>query len=285
MSTETNTVELAHGSITYHESGPQDGEPIVFVHGFLVDSRLWDGAAEGLSGEFRCIQPDLPMGSHRRAMKPDADLTPPGVAGLIRDFLEALDLENVTIVGNDSGGAMSQILVTRHPERIARLVLTNCDSYEHFPPGIFKTMPPMARIPGAMWALAQPMRIGLARRTAYGPFTKTKLPDELLASWTEPVLEDAAIRRDTTKLVADMTKRYTLEAAARFSELRIPVLLTWGRDDGFFKPAQAERLAQGIPGAKLEWIDDAKTFLALDQPEELAERIAAFMRETSLAKI
>jgi pimeloyl-ACP methyl ester carboxylesterase len=277
------TVELDHGPITYRESGPKDGEPIVFVHGFLVDSRLWDGPAGVLSGEYRCIQPDLPMGSHRTPMKPDADLTPPGVARLLRDFLEALDLQNVTIVGNDSGGAMSQILVTRHPERIARLVLTNCDSYEHFPPSLFKAMPPMTRIPGAMWALGQPMRLGLARRIAYGPFTKTELPDELLASWTEPVLQNPAIRRDTTKLVADMTKRYTLEAAAHFPELEIPVLLTWGREDGFFKPAQAERLAAAIPGARLEWIDDAKTFLALDQPEVLAERIGSFMRETSPA--
>ena len=133
--TETKTVQLGHGPIRYRETGPQDGEPIVFVHGFLVDSRLWDGAAEALSGEFRCIQPDLPMGSHRLPMKPDADLTPPGFARMIADFLEALELEHVTIVGNDSGGAMSQILVTSHPERIARLVLTNCDSFEHFPPG------------------------------------------------------------------------------------------------------------------------------------------------------
>jgi pimeloyl-ACP methyl ester carboxylesterase len=279
MSTETKTADLAHGTIRYRDMG--SGEPIVFVHGFLVDSRLWDGPAERLRGDFRCILPDLPMGSHRVPMKPDADLTPTGVARLIADFLETLDLENVTIVGNDSGGAISQILVTRHPERIARLVLTNCDSYEHFPPGIFKTMPPMARIPGAMWAMGQPMRLTLARRTAYGPFTKTKLPDELLASWTEPVLKDPGIRRDTTRLTANMNKRYTLEAAEHFSELEIPVLLTWGRDDGFFKPAQAERLAKAIPGARLEWIDDAKTFLALDQPEALAEKIAGFVRETA----
>ncbi len=279
---ETKTVELDHGPIRYRERGT--GEPIVFVHGFLVDSRLWDGAAERLAGEFRCIQPDLPMGSHRLPMKPDADLTPPGVARLIADFLEALDLENVTIVGNDSGGAMSQILVTRHPERIARLILTNCDSYEHFPPGPFKLMPPMMKVPGGMSAIALPFRVGALAQLAYNQFTKTPLPRELIEDWLEPSLTDRSIKNDATRLVKDMNKRYTLAAAEHFDEIDFPVLVAWGRDDGLFKPAQAERLAEAIPGARLEWIDDAKTFLALDQPEVLAERIGSFMRETSPAR-
>ena len=90
-------------------------------------------------------------------MNPDADLSPPGIAATIASFLEALDLEDVTIVGNDSGGAMSQVLVTRHPERIGRLVLTNCDTHENFPPGIFKAMPPLAKLPGGMTVLAAPV--------------------------------------------------------------------------------------------------------------------------------
>jgi pimeloyl-ACP methyl ester carboxylesterase len=128
-------VELPAGTVRYREAG--EGRPIVFVHGYLVDGRLWDGVVERLSDRFRCIAPDWPIGAQRIAMKPDADLSPPGIADLIDDFLAALGLEDVTIVGNDSGGAISQVLATRHPERVGRLVLTNCDTHENFPPGIF----------------------------------------------------------------------------------------------------------------------------------------------------
>ena len=139
-------VTLPAGTIRYRESG--EGSPIVFVHGYLVDGRLWSGVVDALSDRHRCLAPDWPLAAQRIAMNPDADLSPPGIAAIIAGFLEALDLEDVTIVGNDSGGAMSQVLVTRHPERIGRLVLTNCDCYENFPPGIFKALPPLAALPG-----------------------------------------------------------------------------------------------------------------------------------------
>ncbi|MCW2989014.1 MAG: alpha/beta hydrolase, partial [Solirubrobacterales bacterium] len=163
-------IDLPAGRIRYREAG--SGRPIVFVHGYLVDGRLWDGVVDRLSDRYRCIAPDWPIGAQQIAMKPDADLTPPGVAATIASFLQALDLEDVTIVGNDSGGAMSQVLVTRHPERIGRLVLTNCDTYENFPPGPFKAMPPIAKLPGGMSVLAAPFRIGALARAAFRPFAK-----------------------------------------------------------------------------------------------------------------
>ena len=125
-------------------------------------------------------------------MNPDADLSPPGIARLIADFLEALDLEDVTIVGNDSGGAMSQVLVADHPERIGRLVLTNCDTHENFPPGIFKAMPPLAKLPGGMFVLSAPFRIAAVARRAFAPFARTKIPDDLIASWMRPATRTAA---------------------------------------------------------------------------------------------
>ncbi len=279
--TETKTVELEQGPIRYRDGG--EGEPIVFVHGFLVDGRLWDGVAERLSGEFRCIQPDWPMGSHVAAMKPDADLSPPGMARIISGFLAALGLEGVTIVGNDSGGAMSQVTVTMYPERIGRLVLTNCDSHENFPPGIFKAFPPIARIPGALWAMGQPMRLAWARRTAFGPFAKTKVPDELLAGWAEPGLRDADIRRDTKKFTVGMNKRFTLEAAEKLESFDKPALLVWAPEDRFFPIRYAERLEREIPDARLVRVPDARTFVSLDQPGAVADAIAAFMREEPTA--
>ena len=146
-------VSLPAGTIRYREAG--EGRPVVFVHGYLVDGRLWDGVVDRLSDRCRCIAPDWPIGAQKVAMQPDADLTPYGMAAIIDSFLEALDLKDVTLVGNDSGGAMSQVTATRHPERIGRLVLTNCDTHENFPPGPFKAMPPLAALP-AGWRCSRP---------------------------------------------------------------------------------------------------------------------------------
>jgi pimeloyl-ACP methyl ester carboxylesterase len=277
--TETvhQTVDLPQGTIRYRDLGT--GEPIVFIHGYLVDGRLWDGPAERLRADFRCILPDWPMGSHTVPMKPDADLSPPGVAKIIADFLAALDLENVTIVGNDSGGAISQILVTRHPERIGRMVLTNCDTEENFPPAPFGLLTKMARVPGAMAAMALPFRVGAIRRATFAPFAKRPIPDELSASWMEPSAADKEIQRDLRKFTVGIDKRYTLEAAERLKSFKPPVLFAWAPEDRFFKLPRAERLAAMIPDARVETIPDAKTFVALDQPKRLAEVITAFMRE------
>jgi pimeloyl-ACP methyl ester carboxylesterase len=274
-----SVAELSPGPIRYRDQG--EGAPVVFVHGFLVDGRIWEGVADRLSVRHRCIRPDWPMGSHKAPMRPDADLSPPGMARLIADFLAALDLEDVTIVGNDSGGAISQVLVTKHPERIARLVLTNCDSYENFPPFPFGAMPPIARLPGGMTALALPFRIGPVRRTTYGLFAKRPIPRELVDDWMAPSLSDAEIKRDTRKFTLGIHKRHTLAAAQRFGELEIPVLLAWGRDDRFFKLPEAQRLAREIPDARLETVEDAKTFVPLDQPEWVADRIGAFVAATA----
>src|SRR3954451_19733095 len=206
-------IDLPAGRIRYREAG--SGKPIVFVHGYLVDGRLWSGVVDRLSDRFRCLAPDWPIGAHQLAMNPDADLSPPGIAALIASFLDALELEDVTIVGNDSGGAMSQVLVTRQPERIGRLVLTNCETHENFPPGIFKAMPPLAKLPGGMTVLSAPFRIGALARAAFKPFAKSKIPNDLIASWMAPSLSDPAIKRDATKVTAGMNKRYTLEAAEK----------------------------------------------------------------------
>ena len=190
MTTERKEIDLPAGRIRYREAG--SGKPVVFVHGYLVDGRLWDGVVDRLPDGFRALAPDWPIGAQQIAMNADADLTPPGVATIVSSFLDALDLEDVTIVGNDSGGAMSQILVTRHPERIGRLVLTNCDTHENFPPGIFKTMPPLAKLPGGMALLAAPFRIGAVARAAFKPFAKNPIPPDLIASWMQPPMDDPA---------------------------------------------------------------------------------------------
>ncbi|HET7053920.1 MAG TPA: alpha/beta hydrolase [Solirubrobacterales bacterium] len=270
-------IELPAGTVRYREAG--EGKPVVFVHGFLVDGRLWDGVVDALSGRCRCLAPDWPIGAQQIAMKPDADLSPYGVAAIVASFLEALDLHDVTIVGNDSGGAMSQVLVTRHPERIGRLVLTNCDTHDNFPPGIFKAMPLIAKLPGGMTLLSAPFRIGALARAAFKPFSKKPIPPDLVASWMAPGLHDPGVKRDARKVTAGMNKRYTLEAAEKLQRSELPVLLTWAPGDKFFPLKYAQRLKDEVPNARLVEIPDAATFVPLDQPQLLANEIAAFTTE------
>lgn len=268
-------INLPAGTLRYREAG--EGKPVVFVHGYLVDGRLWEGVVDRLSDRFRCIAPDWPVGAHRVAMNPGADLSPPGFAALIDSFLAALDLDDVTIVGNDSGGAMSQVLVTRHPQRIGRLVLTNCDTHENFPPGIFKALPLMVAVPGVTSLMAPPMRIQAVTRTAFRPFARTPLPDELTASWVEPVVHDRAVRRDLKKFTRGMNKRHTLEAARRLNGSQLPILLTWAPGDHYFPLSYAERLAGEAGNARIVQIPDSSTFVPLDQPQRLADEIAEFV--------
>jgi pimeloyl-ACP methyl ester carboxylesterase len=272
---QRHEIELPAGRIRYREAGK--GPAVVFVHGYLVDGRLWDGVVDALSARCRCIAPDWPIGAQQVAMNPNADLSPPGIAAIVDSFLVALDLDDVTIVGNDSGGAMSQVLVTRHPQRIGRLVLTNCDTHDNFPPGIFKAMPPLAKLPGGMTVLSAPFRIPALARAAFKPFAKTSIPADLVASWMEPGLHDPGVKHDAKKVTAGMNKRYTLEAAEKLTSSELPLLLTWAPGDKFFPIRYAERLAKETPNARLVQIPDAATFVPLDQPQRLADEIATFV--------
>jgi pimeloyl-ACP methyl ester carboxylesterase len=275
MNVTQRDIQLGPGTIRYRELG--QGEPIVFVHGLLVDGRLWDGVARQVAASgHRAILPDLPMGSHVIPMREHADLTPHGQATLVADLIEALGLERATIVGNDSGGAVSQMVATRHPEVVERLVLTNCDCFDKFPPFPFSLMPPIARMPGGMTVLQTPFRIGALARAAYAALAKKKIPAELVASWLAPGA-NSEIRRDTRKLLVSAHKRLTLEAAEKLKEFDRPALLAWGVDDPFFKLSYAERLERTIPDCRLERIADAKTFSPLDQPERIGAAIAEFV--------
>jgi pimeloyl-ACP methyl ester carboxylesterase len=273
-----SAVELKAGTVAYSESGPADGRPIVFVHGAFVDGTLWRKVVPGLEDTFRCIVPDLPLGSHRTPMREDADLSPYGLAALLAEFFSALELEDLTLVGNDTGGAICQITTTRHPERIGRLVLTPCDAYENFLPPAFRYLQLLARIPGGVGSVAASMRIPAMRRTplAFGWLAKRPIPADVLAEWTAAITSDRDVRRDAKKVLRGIAKRYTLEAAEKLREFGGPTMLSWATEDRFFKPAFAERLAADIPGSRLEWIDDSRTFVSEDQPAQLAALIRDF---------
>ena len=273
-------ITLPQGTVSYSDTG--EGPPVVFVHGLLVDGALWRKVTPLLDGAARSIVPDLPLGSHRTPMNADADVSPHGVARLVGDFLAALDLEDVTLVGNDTGGLISQLVALDHGERVGRLVLTNCDCFEVFPPKEFVPMVKSARVPGAVKAALQPMRSAAARRTtlAYGGLAR-EIPDEVTAAWIEPARTDAAIRGDLIRFMKAVDKSIAVDAATRLPQLKVPSLVAWAQDDRFFPRELGERLAATLPNARLEPVANSRTFVSEDQPEALAELIRGFVRETA----
>ena len=277
-----NEVSLPQGTIRYRELGT--GEPVLLVHGFLTDGELWREVAPRLAADFRVIAPDWPLGSQQLPLNRGTDLSPLGLAKIVADFMAHLQLENVTLVGNDTGGAICQLVAVHHPQRLARLVLTPCDAYENFMPPAFLPLQLIARIPGAVFAISQSMRLAAARRLpiAYGWVTK-RADDALTASWIAPALADRQIRREIASVLKGISKRYTLEAAERFGEFTKPVLIAWAPEDRFFKLRYGERLAREFSNARLELIEDSYTFVPIDQPARTAELIAAFAREPDAA--
>jgi pimeloyl-ACP methyl ester carboxylesterase len=278
-----NEVTIPQGTISYSEAG--EGPPIVFLHGLLVDGRLWRKVTPLLHDRFHCIVPNLPLGSHTVPMNPDADLSPAGMARIVAGFLEALELEDVTLVANDTGGAIAQITAANHPERIGRLALTNCDAFENFLPPAFRPLQWAARVPGMLTAVMQGMRLTPMRRLpiAYGWLIKRDFRAAPTREWVTPFLSDGAVRRDTVKLLKGIDPKYTFEAAEKLRGFDKPALLAWAVEDRFFKLSYAERLAETIPGATLERIEDSYTFVPEDQPERLAELVGSFARDGARA--
>jgi pimeloyl-ACP methyl ester carboxylesterase len=277
-------ITLEAGPIHYLESGSGSGPVIVFAHGLLVNGTLWRKVTPLLGDRFRCVVPDLPLGSHPEPMKPDADLTPPGVARILADFMAALDLEHATLVGNDTGGAISQLVAANHPERLARLVLTPCDAYENFLPPFFRPLQYAAKVPGLLTAAMQPVRLRAMQRgpLAFGLLMRPEsINPDILNSWVRPYLTDPGVRRDTIKFLRSISNRYTIEAAEKLRRFDRPALIAWAPEDRFFKFRYAERLAAEIPNARLARIENSRTFVPEDQPARLAEEIASFVAEAT----
>lgn len=272
-------VSLPQGRLRYADEG--EGPVIVLIHGLLVSASLWSKVVPLLAKDFRVVVPDLPLGCHRVPMNPDADLSPPGVAALIADMLDALDLDDVTLVGNDTGGALSQIAAATRPERIGRLVLTNCDVLEHFPPKAFKALLGAAKLPGVLTGLMVPARVIRPLRgtnLAFGLLMKR--PDhDLMDEWVRAFFADSGVRRDVVKVAKGIDPRQTIDAAERLAAAGIPLLCVWAPEDRAFKIEFAERLAAMVPGARIERVEDSFTFVMVDQPERTAELIGTFARE------
>ena len=281
------TIELPQGSISYEDTG--SGRPVVFVHGFLVDGRLWRDVAPAVAEHARAIVPNLPLGAHTTPMRADADLSAPGVARLVADLLEALDLSDAILVGNDTGGAIVQLVLANHPERVGGVVLTSCDAFENFPPKLLKPLLAVPRIPGGLAALAQVLRLKPLWRTpvVFGWVAKRRLEDALMGSWVRPVRTDPGVRRDVGKLLSSVEPDTLNSAVPRMGAFPGPVVLCWAREDKLFPARDAERLAAVFGDARIDWVDDSYTFVPLDQPaaviRSVRDVLARATREVSTA--
>ncbi|WP_234878969.1 alpha/beta fold hydrolase [Mycobacteroides salmoniphilum] len=268
------TFESSAGPIHYRDSG--DGPPIVFVHGVFVAGSVWRKVIEPLSRRFRCIAPDLPLGAHQTPMNPGADLSPRGVAGLIRELIETLDLDNVTIVATDTGGAITQLLLADGCDRIGQVVLTPVDSFDNFLPKSIRVLQYWARTPGTDFVL-RPYALKTVQRIVGKTLAKFPIPDEILGEWVRPLLDQQGIRRDLRTFLRGIDYRDTLAAAETLRTFDKPVLLLWPRKLPFFPFTHAQRWVQLLPNAKLVEVPDSYTFVSEDQPELMVKEIEAFV--------
>ena len=272
-------IELSAGTIAYSDTGG-GGPVIVLLHGLLMDASLWDEVTADLSPGHRCVAPTLPLGAHTRAIKPGADLSLPGIAKLVAEFLDRLGLDDVTLVGNDTGGAVAQLLAADGAPRMGRVVLASCDAFGNFPPGLTgKTLALAGKLPPPLFSLAmQQMRLRPLRRLPVAFGWLTKRGDAATARWIRPVLTQPEIRRDTARMLRSVfaDKRLLLRTAEALPAFDRPALVVWAADDRVMPPEHGRRLATLLPNARLFEIPDSYTLIPLDQPAQLAEAIRKF---------
>jgi pimeloyl-ACP methyl ester carboxylesterase len=272
-------IELSAGTIEYKDTGG-DGPPLVLLHGLMMDASLWDGLIAELSAGHRCVAPTLPLGAHHHPMRADADLSLPGIARLVTEFLDRLDLQDVTLVGTDTGGALVQLLICDGAARVARVVLASCDAFDNFPPGLTgKTLVLAGKLPPPMFGLfMQQMRLRAIRRLPIAFGWLTLRGDAATARWMKPVLTQPEIRRDTVRVLRAVAAdtHLLLKAAEWLPSFTHPALVVWASRDRVMPLEHGRRLAGLLPNAQLAEVDDSYTLIPLDQPARLAQIIREF---------
>ena len=283
-------IALSAGPIVYEDTGG-DGPVLVALHGLLMDGSLWAKVIAELTPGHRCVTPTLPLGAHRLPMHPGADLSPHGQARLVAELLERLGLEDVTLVGNDTGGAIVQLVAADDSlnRRVSRIVLVSCEAFDNVPPGLTgKTVELAGRLPPALFGLVfQQMRLKPLRRMPFAFGWLTRRGDDTVAPWIRPVLTDRMIRRDALRVLRELRthRRMLVELDERLAAFDRPALVVWASEDRVMPPEHGRRLAELLPQGRLVEIDDSYTLIPLDQPARLAEAIGSFVHSSPLADV
>jgi pimeloyl-ACP methyl ester carboxylesterase len=276
-------LELSAGTVEYEDTGGS-GPVIVFVHGLMMDGSLWRHVVADLRRDYRCVLPTLPLGGHRHPMRADADLSMSGVAEILGELIERLDLREITLLASDWGGP--QLLVGgARDERIARLVLCSCEAFDNVPPkGAAKLLPYIARVPGGIFLTVMPFRFDRLRRLpmTYGPLSKRPVPREVMDRWFGPVTSRREIRRDLRKYVlsAARGRRELLAAAEALRSFERPALVLWADEDCLMPIEHGPRLAELLPQGRLVKIADSRTLISEDQPATLTAHLREFLTGT-----
>jgi pimeloyl-ACP methyl ester carboxylesterase len=284
---EARSVATSAGPLDYFDRG--DGPCLVFSHGWLTNANLWRKVVDRLATSHRCVTLDLPLGSHRTPMRPDADLSPTSVAGLIAEVIEAVGLRNVTLVGNDSGGAYSQIAVARHPQHIAGLVLTSCETPDDpWPPAPFDALPGLALDPAALRAVLLTLADPAVRMSppAYGLLLTKPVEPRVFDTYALAATADDAILRDISKVMSATTSAAVHGAADILLGRRdLPVLLVWPEQDTVFPVEHARRYARSLVHGRIETITDSLSLTPEDRPDALVIAIAKFTTDRGCDRI
>jgi pimeloyl-ACP methyl ester carboxylesterase len=277
-------LQLSTGTVEYVDTGT--GPVVVLLHGLLMDASLWDDVIADLAVDHRCIAPTLPFGAHQQPLDPAADLSLPGIAGLVGEFLERLDLQDVVLIGNDTGGAVVQLVLRDGAKRIARAVLASCEAFDNLPPGLTgKALAMSGKLsPGLFGVFMQQLRVKAFRRSPLAFGTLTKRGDAAAVRWIKPMLERSDIRAQTVRMLrAVFADRRLLEKTApELAHFDRPALVVWAADDRVMPRDHGRRLAELMPHARFELIEDSYTLMPLDQPKQFAQLIRQFARPAAV---
>jgi len=273
------SVDVTAGTVEYREEGDPSGPPVVLLHGLLMNDAQWNLALPLLPSGFSYLLPTLPMGGHRIPMREDADLTMPGMVDIVADFLDALDLNDVTLVVTDSGGALFLTDIGRD-KRVARLVICPSEAFENFPPGFPGRVAWLASRNTLTVSLAmRQLKIGWLRRQwlMFGQMAKKPVPQDIVDEWLAAGLADRRIRRDLVKYCrTKFDAAELIRATNRLADFDGDVLVLWSRNP-VMPDDHATRLAE-LTGGTLRYIDDANVLVMLDQPEQTATEIGKFLK-------
>ena len=281
---ECKRLDTRLGPLAWRSSG--SGPTIVFFAGALANGDLWRDVVVALEDRYRCITIDLPLGAHPWPLSPGADRSATSLARLLLDCVELLEVEDATVVANDTaGGLLLLSLATGHPAlgRVGRLVLTNCENYDQFPPDKLKKAVAVARALPRLARAAMRLQIWLQhrspalRRRGISAVAASGLDDERVESLSEPARRDHRVVGDLVAALAGERPQLLIDAAQAIPRFDRPVLVIWGDACDFFPMAGAQRLASDFPQATLVLVPGAKTWVPVDNPAAVADAIAKFV--------